>query len=44
MTRPKSQPSTHDNPLPKAGTEMVAPVPQPRRQSDLFVEVTQVVR
>jgi len=39
-TRPKSQPSTHDNPLPKAGTEMVAPVPQPRRQSELFVEVT----
>jgi hypothetical protein len=39
-TKPKSQPSTQDNPLPKAGAEMVAPVPQPRRRSDLFVEAT----
>ena len=39
-TKPKSQPSTQNNRLPKAGAEMVAPVPRPRRQSDLFVEVT----
>ena len=31
--------SAQHNPLPKAGT-VIAPAPQPRRQSDLFVEVT----